>query len=334
MVHDNTQRKQITSQIWLILFAYACLFMIYLGITYRFSWRNWSEGANLHPDEYGLTNTLTQLKLPDTFSDYINTRLSTISPYHRYDLMGSQNGNGPDNRMRWGQWPIIIIRSIGELSGQTGYDEIRLLGRTLSAIADCLSLLMLFLIALQIMDWKPALLATALSALTVLQIQQSHFMTVDTFALLFAMIAIFACVRIAQTPAFIRSETGSPSSQKLRINYPIWVWLLLFGFGYGMAVASKINLALLGGLLPLAVFISIAEIPLRYKQDITTIIYKIGLLMLFTVAVTFFVFRVTQPMSFRAVSGDTTLFTFHLNQDWAAVRRLNNGPTAPPSCFL
>ncbi len=316
MAYDNTQRKKIVSEIWLILFAYACLFMIYLGITYRFSWNNWSEGANLHPDEYGLTNTLTQLRMPDTFSDYINTRLSTISPYHRYDLMGSQDGNGPDNRMRWGQWPIIIIRTIGELSGQTGYDEIRLLGRTLSAIADCLSLLILFLIALQLMDWKAALLATSLSALTVLQIQQSHFMTVDTFALLFSMIAIYACVRIAKTPALVRLETGSQSSQKLRINYPQWLWLLLFSLGYGMAVASKVNLALLGGLLPLAVFISIAEIPLRFKQDITAIAYKIGLLMLFAVAVTFFVFRLTQPMSFRAPSGDTTLLTFHLNQDW------------------
>ncbi len=316
MTEEKKQRKWNLSLVAQILFILACLSMVYLGINYRFAWNNWSEGANLHPDEYGLTNTLTQLHIPETFSDYINTRLSAISPYHRYDLMGSQNGNGPDNRMRWGQWPIIIIRSVGELTDNTGYDEIRLLGRSLSALADSLSLIVLFFLALRLMDWKPALLAVSLSALCVLQLQQSHFMTVDTFALLFSMITIYACVRIAQTPALIRLETGSLSSQKLQINHSIWVWLLLFSLGYGMAVASKVNLALLGGLLPLAVFISIAEIQLRYRQDITTIVYKIGLLALFAVAVTFFVFRLTQPMSFRAVSGDTNLLTFHLNPDW------------------
>ena len=45
--------------------------------------------------------------------------------------------------MRWGQWPIIILRAVGEMTGNTGYDEIRLMGRELSAIADILSVLLL-----------------------------------------------------------------------------------------------------------------------------------------------------------------------------------------------
>ena len=85
--------------------------LIAIGIGYRFSWINWSQGTNLHPDEYGLTNTLTQLSMPKNLADYFNTRISPISPYQKYDLSGAVPGDGPDNRMRWGQWPIIIIRA-------------------------------------------------------------------------------------------------------------------------------------------------------------------------------------------------------------------------------
>src|SRR5687767_8213850 len=84
--------------------------LIATGVYFRFNWVNWSEGTNLHPDEYGLTGTLTRLAVPETLGDYFNTRLSTISPYDKYDLDGNMVEHGPDNRMRWGQWPIILIR--------------------------------------------------------------------------------------------------------------------------------------------------------------------------------------------------------------------------------
>jgi hypothetical protein len=316
MINGNRPHKSSLGKISQFLFVVFCLGMICLGVYYRFSWRNWSEGANLHPDEYGLTNTLTQLSIPLTFSDYFNTRQSPISPYHRYNAMGMQNGNGPDNRMRWGQWPIILIRWVGEQTGNTGYNEIRLLGRLLSAVADSLSLLLLFLIAIRIMDWKPALLAVALSALSVLQIQQAHFMTVDTFALLFSMLTIYACVNIAQLPLVIRSASTLAVPKRLQVNAVLWRWLLVFSVGFGMAVASKINLIVLGGLLPLAVFIGVADFPLRFKKDISGLIKSVLLVLTIGFAAAFFTFRLTQPMTFRAETGDTTLLTFHLNPDW------------------
>ena len=121
------------------------LVLIATGILFRFSWVNWSQGASLHPDEYGLTNTLTALSLPKSLGDYFNTRISPLSPYPKYDLAGNKTADGPDNRMRWGQWPIILLRAAGELTGNTGYDEIRLQGRSLSALADALSILFLYL---------------------------------------------------------------------------------------------------------------------------------------------------------------------------------------------
>jgi len=172
-----------------VLFEALLVVLIAVGIVFRFGWVNWSQGANLHPDEYGLTNTLTQLSLPKSLGDYFNTRISPLSPYQKYDLNGLKLKDGPDNRMRWGQWPITILRAMGEATGNAGYDEIRLMGRSLSALADCLSLLLIFLIGRRLYSYRVGLLAAALSSLAVMQIQQSHFMTVDNFAVFFTCAA-------------------------------------------------------------------------------------------------------------------------------------------------
>ncbi|MGD8603482.1 MAG: hypothetical protein PVF49_02800, partial [Anaerolineales bacterium] len=123
--------------VWLqVLTETLLVILILVGVFYRFDWSDWHQGTNLHPDEYGLANTLVQLEPPDSWADYINTRLSPFSPYNKYDEAGNLTSGGPDNRMRWGQWPIILIRLTAEWSGQTGYDQIRVWGRQLSALAD------------------------------------------------------------------------------------------------------------------------------------------------------------------------------------------------------
>jgi hypothetical protein len=300
--------------LWQFLFVIACVVLIGFGVYFRFQWRDWSEGTNLHPDEYGLTNTVSQLYLPDSANEYFNTRISPISPYNKYDVAGQPIGNGPDNRMRWGQWPIIIIRYVGQLVEKTGYDEIRLVGRRLSAVADTLTLIVLFLIGKRLFDWKIGLLASTLGSLTVLQIQQSHFMTVDTFALFFTTSAIYFCIHIARTPMLIRQD--NVAKPNLVINSDIWIWLVLFGISFGMAVASKINLAVLAGMLPVAVFVSLIDIKLHYREDLSKLIQFAGIILAIGAIVSVITFRLTQPMSFRAVTGDTTVFTLHFNQDW------------------
>ena len=81
-----------------------------LGVFFRFYNMNWDSGALLHPDEYGLTNTLTQLHMPSSVSNYFNTRIAPMSPYNKYDAAGETIANGPDNTMRWGQLPMLIDR--------------------------------------------------------------------------------------------------------------------------------------------------------------------------------------------------------------------------------
>ncbi len=80
--------------------------------------------------------------------------------------------------------------------GQTGYDQVNLVGRQVSALGDLLTILLIYIIAARLYNRRVALLGAAFSALAVLQIQQSHFFTVDTFANLFIFLAIYFAVEI------------------------------------------------------------------------------------------------------------------------------------------
>jgi YYY domain-containing protein len=312
------------------------ILLILVGVILRFSWTNWSEGMDIHPDEYGLTGTLTQLSIPKSIEEYFNTRISPLSPYQKYDAAGNPipNESGPDNSMRWGQWPQIIIRAAaetvtgvekvvvpgidslqsklcpqGESAAETppacapiqaidytSYGWIRLLGRTLSALADTISLLTLLAIGLRLFSRRIALLGTALSALAVMQIQQSHFMTVDNFAVMFSVLGVYCAIRAARKGG--------------------WGWYALFGAFYGMTLASRINMVLLGPIIALAVWMAHRE---RWARSDLPLVRRFGPAfgqMALAVVMTLLVFRVTQPMSFRAPTGDTTFFTVHLNDDW------------------
>ncbi|MBI4771285.1 MAG: glycosyltransferase family 39 protein, partial [Chloroflexi bacterium] len=269
----------------------------------------WSQDTDLHPDEYGLTGTLTRLSLPKSFGEYFNTRLSPLSPYQKYDESGSPTEPGPDNRMRWGQWPITLIRWAAEATGNSGYGEMRLLGRRLSALADSLSLWMIFLIGRRLFNRRVGLMAAALSALAVVQIQQSHFMTADNFGALFTALAMYCAVRVAQQPQTSRvSETREVWSR--------WRWHALFGVAFGMALASRINLLPLFGEILVAAFIAAAGRWMRDQRDWVQLISDAALGIALAGLAAFLTFRVTQPMSFRAETGDTSIFTLHPNQDW------------------
>jgi len=288
---------------WAAAFETLLLGLILIGVAFRFSWSNWNQDADLHPDEYGLTSTLSHMSVPASFADYINTRLSPLSPYQKYDLQGNPTELGPDNRMRWGQWPITLVRVTAEWSDNSGYRDLRLWGRSLSALADTLGLLFIFLIGARLYGRRVGLLAAALSALAVMQIQQSHFMTSDNFALLFSTAAMYCAVRAAE-----------PMARRSFLAWD-WLWYAWFGIAFGMAVASRVNLALLAVEIVIAGVVALAR---EGRLRTLRLSEAAGLLTRLALAgaLSLIVFRLTQPMSFRATSGDTTLLTLHLNSDW------------------
>jgi len=305
------------------MFNLLLILLIAIGVFFRFSWVDWNQGTNLHPDEYGLTNTLTQLEIPDSIGDYFNTRLSTISPYQKYDENGQPTQHGPDNSMRWGQWPIIIIRFVAEMTNNTGYGEMRLMGRRLSAVLDSLSLLIIFLIGRRLYHYRVGLLAAALSALAAMQIQSSHFMTVETYGVFFSTLAMYCAVRAAQgANDFKRSlESASNVSEivtelKDRLSSGDWKWYALFGVFFAMALASRINLIPLAGMILISIFIANVDSWPELLNNPNKIVLNVGVPLILVSITALLTFRVVHPMAFRAETGDTTILTLRPNPEW------------------
>ena len=121
----------------------------------------------------------------------------------------------------------------------TGYDEVALVGRVLSALFDLATLVWLFLIAQQIYGTRAGLAAMALGALAAMHLQQAHFYTADTFATFFVAAAAYFAVRAGK--------------------HGLWLDFVLFGVSSGLAVASRINVAPILGLALLAAFGRVAR---------------------------------------------------------------------------
>jgi YYY domain-containing protein len=294
----------------------ALIALIVVGVLFRFTWTNWSQGTDLHPDEYGLTGDLSIMSIPKTLGEYFNTRLSPISPYDKYDINGVKTADGPNNRFPYGQLPLTMIRLAGELTGNTDYTNIRLLGRQLSALMDTLALLVLYLIGARLYGHRVGLIAVALGALAPMEIQQSHFMTTDNFSTLFTVLSMYCAVRVAQKGR--------------------WWWYAWFGVAFGLAVACRVNLAPLAAEIIVAAAIANHKVLFNEKNDsqftkglglVTGLLVISGLAAILT-------FRLVQPMSFRAATGDTTIFTVTPNPDFMLSLQIasaqNNGEGAGP----
>ncbi len=243
------------------------ILVILIGAYLRAVGMDWDQGQHLHPDERFLTmvesaiqprlcldrSTPIELCPPEKKGwigpkEYFDTAVSTLNPHNR--------GYG---FYVYGTLPIFIVRYVAEWLNQSSYDQVYLIGRQLSALADLGTILILYLIAARLYGRKTALLATAFSALAVLQIQQAHFFTVDTFANFFLYVAILFAVEIllndAPAPHLsagwslarfdFKALSGVISDKDLRLS-------LFFGLFLGMAAASKINTVTMAILLPAA----------------------------------------------------------------------------------
>src|SRR5688572_30074479 len=266
------------------------LFVLALAGYLRLSGVNWGEAQHQHPDENHFSSVLDSLRAhkctdpaipidacPEdqkrwiSIIDYFNSETSPLNQYNR-----------GFNFYVYGNLPMTITRIAAEALDQT---NLRIFGRQVSAIADLLAIVFLYLIVSHLYGRRVGLLASLFSALTVMQIQQSHFFTVDLFVNTFAYLAIYFAVLILENKEK-RSETreqrldterenltdvGAESLQsvdkaqdkspvssspltnyKLLLTNPLFLLSLGFGVAYGMALASKVNIYPLAILLPAA----------------------------------------------------------------------------------
>ncbi len=76
-----------------------------------------------------------------------------------------------------------------------GYGGAQLIGRGVSALADWLTIVVLFFLGRRLYGRWPGLLAAGLYAVTAFAIQQSHFFTVDAFTTFWVTLALYFAVR-------------------------------------------------------------------------------------------------------------------------------------------
>ena len=188
-----------TKYFW--LFDILLVLVLALAGYLRLTGANWGEGEHQHPDENFLSGVVANLRahkcadaaLPIdacptekqtwiSLGDYFDSETSTLNPYNRGQTF-----------FVYGNLPITLVRVAAEATGQL---DVKLLGRQFSAFADLFTILILYAIVSRLYDRRVALLASLFSALTVMQIQQSHFFTTDLFVNPFAFLALYFAVEI------------------------------------------------------------------------------------------------------------------------------------------
>ncbi|MEW5719527.1 MAG: glycosyltransferase family 39 protein, partial [Chloroflexota bacterium] len=220
--HSKPNHKSLN---WDWLAPNALALILLLGAVLRLSGINWDEDQHLHPDERFLTMVESAISIPGLdkpigplppnctkWGGYFNTECSPLSPYnHNFGLFV------------YGTFPIFLTRLLGEFFGQTGYGEIHLLGRILSALFDLSTVLLIFFIGRRLYGVRAALLGALFLAASALDIQQSHFFTVDTFTNVPILLAFWCALDIAEGK-----------------HWRAFVWA---GAAFGLALAGRINIA-------------------------------------------------------------------------------------------
>ena len=313
---------------WLydLLFILVLLLAGYL----RLAGSGWGEGYHQHPDELFLSGVLGSLRAQScddplvpvdscpedqkhwmSIGEYFDTAKSTLNPYNRgYSFFV------------YGTLPLALIRFTAEAIGSDGLENLKFLARQMSALADLFTIFVLYLIVSGLYGRRVGLFAAAFSALTVMQIQQSHFFTTDLFTNLFMFLAILFAVAIVEYQGNGHQELGirdqevddqpnSPIPNYLiaYLRNPLFWFSIGFGFMLGMAMASKINAAALALLLPGA--FAVRHLIYDRKQGTETYEHW-SLITVFLIAgglATIISFRIFQPYAFDGLG---------LNPQWVS----------------
>ncbi len=234
---------------------FACLIF---GLSCRFYNLNWDEGAQLHPDERFCVSVAEKLNFPTSIAQFFDSRASPLNP-----------ANLQDTHYVYGQLPLIALKIAARVTGATETGALFGLGRFLSALFDCGTILFTFLMARRLFDAQKALFCAALVACAALHIQQSHFFVTDPFAACFVAASFWAATRLVQ-------ENRARDA-------------VLTGAFFGAALACKISTALFG-----IALLAVLSVVARKNPARKTIFFA-----LWCLAGAFVCFRVGNPMVFR-----------------------------------
>ena len=194
------------------------ILIIVFGALLRLSNLNWDEGQHLHPDERYISLVLTAVRLPSSVQEYFSLE-NPLSPF-----------NTQYSSYIYGQFPLSAVKYLSVKLGFDSYDKAYILGRTVSALLDTASILLVFILGRRLFGLRSGLFGSLAYASIPLAIQNSHFMTMESWQTFFWLITIL--VMLPKT--YFQTD---------------WRRQLTGGILLGMALATKANSIYLAGLI-------------------------------------------------------------------------------------
>ncbi len=325
---SNSVRPKSLPHLWVaVLLVITLIAAGYL----RFSGLYWDDFTHLHPDERFLTNVATSLngtlnpsgtdeehrlqleecmrRYPDTngVGGFFDALCSTWNPHNTDRGQGDYvYGTLPlftariaaDGMVTVSEWIAhnILAQTNPDMAQYDGswwrtYDGLPLVWRVISGLSELVTTLAVFAIGWRLHGKGVGLLAAILYSFVVFSIQMSHFGTADAFSNMCSVLSILAAVYVQQ-------------KGRLR-DY------ILFGIFFGAALASRINLLPLIGLVGLGAIIQIAP---AFTRGLATgerewLFAKHILGVVVSVVVALIIFRLTNPYMFVG----PTVFGLSLN---------------------
>ncbi|MDP3982952.1 MAG: hypothetical protein Q8Q65_02655, partial [bacterium] len=151
--------------------------ILLLAVVLRLYGLDWDQGQHLHPDERFLTMVINNTEFPNSLVEYFVVGKSSLNP-----------NNVGYGFFVYGTVPLFITKLVATISNMHNYGDITLVGRLLSALFDVGTVYLVYVIARFIVSSSGSrinrrlpLVATFFYAISVLPIQLSHFLAVDTF---------------------------------------------------------------------------------------------------------------------------------------------------------
>ncbi|MGE5172129.1 MAG: DUF2298 domain-containing protein [Rudaea sp.] len=251
--------------------ALAAFFLILVAALFlRVDGLRWDDGTYPHPDERFMTMVASAIhagKLapsgaseaeraarraacvarngaPEGVGDWLDTACSDFNP-----------ANVGYPAYPYGVLPLAAVRLAAEgaeavtrWAGFTQYGGIHLVGRLFSALCDVLTALVTFALGRLLWDRATGILAMAFYAFAVLPLQAAHFWTVDAAVVLFTAASLLFLARLARFGQ--RADAAAA------------------GIAIGLALASKVSVAPLVLLVPVAAMLAPSRIPFARAPDL------------------------------------------------------------------
>ncbi len=230
------------------------------ALALRLTGVDWDGFYHVHPDERYIVWVGTTVDFPTDWSIALDPQRSTFNPFYwppEAKSSGIQVQQAEPRSFAYGHWPLYLgvaaahlldngdaaraerfswipqrwtlVRDLLNFPGRIEYNHLLVVGRTLAALADTLTIWLIFRLGRRLFGPVAGLLAAALLGFSVLHIQSAHFFISDPFLATAVVAAVCGMVRRAQSGRFRDS--------------------LLAGAGIGLAVGAKFSAVLL--ILPL-----------------------------------------------------------------------------------